>query len=114
MASEQHYCDRHHRPAVASRVRILPDGTRQTEYLCDIDLAEERMSRRFGGSGLFDDFFSDFFGSGGGGDTRVAPPHPQVSRGARRPFFSDPAPPAPRGAAASAWPRRSARSSAWT
>ena len=56
MAAEQHVCERHHRPAVASRVRILPDGTRETEYLCEIDLAEERMSGRFGGRSLFDDF----------------------------------------------------------
>jgi hypothetical protein len=39
MAAEQHYCERHGRPAVASRVRILPDGTRKTEYLCELDLA---------------------------------------------------------------------------
>ena len=33
MAAEQHFCERHHRPAVASRVRVLPEGTRETEYL---------------------------------------------------------------------------------
>lgn len=62
MAAEQHFCERHHRPAVTSRVRILPDGSRETEYLCEIDLAEERMSGAFGRRSLFDDFFSDFAG----------------------------------------------------
>jgi ClpA/ClpB-like protein len=81
VAAEQHFCDRHHRPAVASRVRILPDGTCETEYLCEIDLAEERMSGRFGSRGLFDDFFSDFFGGsgdGGGDAPTVAPPRRQI------------------------------------
>ena len=71
----QHRCRRHGRPAVASRVRLLPDGTQETEYLCDIDLAEERMSSGFGGGrSLFDDFFSDFFavGPAGGGGGRGA------------------------------------------
>jgi len=48
MAAEQHFCERHHRPAVASRVRTRPDGTQEVEYLCEIDLAEERMASRFG------------------------------------------------------------------
>ena len=39
----EHYCQRHGRPAVASRVRLRPDGSQETEYLCEIDLAEERM-----------------------------------------------------------------------
>src|SRR5918992_371028 len=73
MASEQHFCERHGRPAVASRVRIRPDGSREVEYLCDIDLAEERMSRGgFGGRSFFDDFFSDFFGDAPAGG-RMAP-----------------------------------------
>ena len=79
MATQQQpVCARHGRPAVASRVRLLPDGTQQTEYLCELDLAEERMGSRLGGRGsLFDDFFSDFFGgTPGGGD---------ASRGRRRP-----------------------------
>ena len=42
--AEQHLCQRHGRPAVASRVRVRPDGTQEVEYLCEIDLAEERMS----------------------------------------------------------------------
>ena len=65
MAVDQPVCQRHGRPAVASRVRLRPDGTQEVEYLCEIDLAEEQMSSRFGGRGsLFDDFFSDFFGDG--------------------------------------------------
>ena len=55
MAVEQHLCQRHGRPAVASRVRLRPDGTQEVEYLCDIDLAEERMGRLGGGRSLFDD-----------------------------------------------------------
>ena len=42
-------------PAVASRVRLRPDGTQEVEYLCEIDLAEERLSNRFGGGSLFGD-----------------------------------------------------------
>jgi ATP-dependent Clp protease ATP-binding subunit ClpC len=74
--AEQHLCQRHGRPAVASRVRVRPDGTHEVEYLCEIDLAEERMSGPLGGGrSLFDEFFSDFFDrsptSGGGGQTRA-------------------------------------------
>jgi ATP-dependent Clp protease ATP-binding subunit ClpC len=91
VAAEQHFCERHHRPAVASRVRVLPDGTRETEYLCEIDLAEERMSGRFGGSSLFDDFFSDVFGASGAGigGPRPAAPRRQVERVDVTQFFSD-------------------------
>jgi hypothetical protein len=60
MAAEQHDCERHRRPAVASRVPLLPDGRQVTEYLCELDLAEERMSSRLGGSSIFEDFFSEF------------------------------------------------------
>jgi hypothetical protein len=63
----EHVCQRHGRPAVASRVRLRPDGTQEVEYLCEIDLAEERMGRLGGGRSLFDDFFSDFFGGSSGG-----------------------------------------------
>jgi ATP-dependent Clp protease ATP-binding subunit ClpC len=63
------------------------------EYLCEIDLAEEQMSSRFGGgSSLFDDFFSDFFGdrvSAGGGARRSAAPQRQVERVDVTQFFSD-------------------------
>ncbi len=90
MAAEQHLCGRHGRPAVASRVRVRPDGTQEVEYLCDIDLAEERMGRLGGGRSLFDDFFSDFFGEGGGpGAQRRAAPERQVERVDVTQFFSD-------------------------
>jgi ATP-dependent Clp protease ATP-binding subunit ClpC len=90
MAAEQHLCRRHGRPAVASRVRVRPDGTQEVEYLCDIDLAEERMGRLGGGRSLFDDFFSDFFGEGGGpGAQRGAAPERQVERVDVTQFFSD-------------------------
>lgn len=88
VAAEQHFCERHHRPAVASRVRILPDGTRETEYLCEIGLAEERMAGGFGRRGLFDDFFSDFFGGGGGAEQTAEPRRP-VERVDVTQFFSD-------------------------
>ena len=88
MATHQHFCERHNRPAVASRVRLLPDGTQATEYLCEIDLAEERLSSRFGGSSLFDDFFSDFFGDGPR-TGRTAAPQRQVERVDVTQFFSD-------------------------
>jgi ATP-dependent Clp protease ATP-binding subunit ClpC len=58
----EHLCQRHGRPAVASRVRLRPDGTQEVEYLCEIDLAEERVGRLGGGRSLFDEFFSDSFG----------------------------------------------------
>jgi ATP-dependent Clp protease ATP-binding subunit ClpC len=58
----EHLCQRHGRPAVASRVRLRPDGTQEVEYLCEIDLAEERMGPLGSGRSLFDEFFSDFFG----------------------------------------------------
>jgi ATP-dependent Clp protease ATP-binding subunit ClpC len=92
MAVEQQpICPRHGRPAVAQRIRRLPDGTEEVEYLCDIDLAEERMSSPFGGRGsLFDNFFSDFFGetpdrSPGGAPQRQR----QVDRVDITEFFSD-------------------------
>ncbi len=87
MAVEQ-VCQRHGRPAVASRVRIRPDGTQETEYLCELDLAEERLSGRFGAGGLFDDFFSDFFSGSPAGD-RPAAPARQMERVDVTQFFSD-------------------------
>ena len=93
MATEQHYCERHGRPAVASRVRLLPDGRQEVEYLCEIDLAEERMGRGFGGRGFFDDFFSDFFGDGPASRTGATSPAPQRQRQVERvditEYFSD-------------------------
>jgi ATP-dependent Clp protease ATP-binding subunit ClpC len=88
MAVDQPVCPRHGRPAVASRVRIRPDGTQETEYLCELDLAEERMSSRFGGRSAFDDFFSDFFGDRAAGG-RAAAPSRQVERIDVTQFFSD-------------------------
>ena len=94
MAVDQPVCQRHGRPAVASRVRLRPDGTQEVEYLCEIDLAEEQMSSRFGGRGsLFDDFFSDFFGdgqtAGTGAGRGAAVPARQVERVDVTQFFSD-------------------------
>src|SRR3954449_4028300 len=85
----EHLCQRHGRPAVASRVRLRPDGTQETEYLCELDLAEERMSGRLGGGGsLFDEFFSDFFAQTPS-TGRVAAPTRQVERVDVTQFFSD-------------------------
>src|SRR6476620_2855323 len=94
MAVNQPVCQRHGRPAVASRVRLRPDGTQEVEYLCEIDLAEEQMSSRFGSRGsLFDDFFSDFFGdgqtAGTGAGRGAAVPQRQVERVDVTQFFSD-------------------------
>src|SRR5205823_3680445 len=83
-----HVSKRHRRPAVASRVRVRPDGTQEVEYLCEIDVAEERMSSRFGGRSLFDDFFSDFFDDGPARE-RAAAPARQVERVDVTQFFSD-------------------------
>src|SRR5438132_1645989 len=88
MATEQHLCQRHGRPAVASRVRLRPDGTQEVEYLCDIDLAEERMGRLGGRRSLFDDFFSDFFGEGSPA-ARARTPQRQVEGVDVTQFFSD-------------------------
>ena len=91
MAVEQPVCPRHGRPAVAQRIRRLPDGTEEVEYLCDIDLAEERMSSQLGGRGsLFDNFFSDFFGESPGRSLGGAPQRQrQVDRVDITEFFSD-------------------------
>jgi ATP-dependent Clp protease ATP-binding subunit ClpC len=89
--STQPRCRRHGRPAVATRERRGPDGTTETEYLCDICLAEDRVASGFGRSSLFDEFFSDFFSgrpptSGGG---TVATPERRVERVDVTQFFSD-------------------------
>jgi ATP-dependent Clp protease ATP-binding subunit ClpC len=91
-AADQPVCQQHGRPAVASRVRIRPDGTQEVEYLCEIDLAQEQMSDRFGRGSLFDDFFSDFFGDGGraaGRPRGPASPQRQVETVDVTQFFSD-------------------------
>jgi ATP-dependent Clp protease ATP-binding subunit ClpC len=88
-AQQEHLCQRHGRPAVASRVRLLPDGTQEVEYLCEIDLAEERMAGRLGGGrSLFDDFFSDFFSDAPAG-RRAPTTDRQVERVDVTQFFSD-------------------------
>src|SRR4051812_34087978 len=88
----EHLCQRHGRPAVASRVRIRPDGTQEVEYLCEIDLAEERMGRLGGGRSLFDEFFSDFFGdspAGRAGTTATQAPARRAENVDVTQFFSD-------------------------
>jgi ATP-dependent Clp protease ATP-binding subunit ClpC len=88
--AEQHLCQRHGRPAVASRVRLRPDGTQEVEYLCEIDLAEERMSGRLGGSrSLFDEFFSDFFDRAPGGAAPTQTPARRAESVDVTQFFSD-------------------------
>jgi len=88
--AEQHLCQRHGRPAVASRVRLRPDGTQEVEYLCEIDLAEERMSGRLGGSrSLFDEFFSDFFDRSPGGAAPTQTPARRAESVDVTQFFSD-------------------------
>ena len=90
--AEQPVCQRHGRPAVASRVRRRPDGTQEVEYLCEIDVAEERMARLGGRRSMFDDFFSDFFGEGQTGGALPRPRQPaqrQVDRVDVTEFFSD-------------------------
>ncbi|HEX6679289.1 MAG TPA: AAA family ATPase [Gaiellaceae bacterium] len=91
--AEQHLCQRHGRPAIASRVRLRPDGTQEVEYLCELDLAEERMSGRLGGGrSLFDEFFSDFFDrspAGGGGTGLAQAPARRAESVDVTQFFSD-------------------------
>jgi len=89
MAAEQHLCQRHGRPAVASRVRLRPDGTQEVEYLCEIDLAEERMGRLGGRGSLFDEFFSDFFDRGAEAGSATPAQERQVERVDVTQFFSD-------------------------
>ena len=53
------------RPAVASVRRVRPGVGAETQRLCEVCLAEVRGGTPgFGGRGLFDDFFSDFFDRG--------------------------------------------------
>ncbi len=94
--ADQPVCQRHGRPAVASRVHTRPDGTQEVEYLCEIDVTEERMRRLGGRRSLFDDFFSDFFGdsatgtgAGTGTGGRVSAPQRQIERVDVTQFFSD-------------------------
>jgi ATP-dependent Clp protease ATP-binding subunit ClpC len=56
------------RPAVAEVRRTRPGVGTETQRLCQVCLAEVRgESGGYGGRGLFDDFFSDFFDRGPGG-----------------------------------------------
>jgi ATP-dependent Clp protease ATP-binding subunit ClpC len=88
--ADQPVCQRHGRPAVASRVHTRPDGSQEVEYLCEIDVAEERVRRLGGRRSLFDDFFSDFFGDGGtGAGERMPAQQRQVERVDVTQFFSD-------------------------
>ena len=88
--ADQPVCQRHGRPAVASRVHTRPDGTQEVEYLCEIDVAEERVRRLGGRRSLFDDFFSDFLGDGGTGvGERMPAQQRQVERVDVTQFFSD-------------------------
>jgi ATP-dependent Clp protease ATP-binding subunit ClpC len=90
VAVQQHYCQRHQRPAVASRVIRRADGTEEVEYLCELDLAEQRLRGGLGRRSPFDDFFSDFFGSRPGSAGRIdAQPARQVDRVDVTQFFSD-------------------------
>jgi ATP-dependent Clp protease ATP-binding subunit ClpC len=88
--SANHLCQRHHRPAVASRQRTLPGEQPETEYLCDLCLAEDRMRAGFGGRGFFDDFFSDFLsGSPAATGRTVETPPRRAERIDVTQFFSD-------------------------
>jgi len=88
--ADQPVCQRHGRPAVASRVHTRPDGTQEVEYLCEIDVAEERMRRLGGRRSLFDDFFSDFFSdTSTGTEDRMPVQQRQVERVDVTQFFSD-------------------------
>src|SRR4051812_46077747 len=69
------------RPAVATVRRVRPGVGAETQRLCEVCLAEVRGgSEGFGGGGLFDDFFSDFFDRGfpstsrGDGEGGIAAP----------------------------------------
>ena len=73
-----------------AQVRISPDGTQETEYLCEAPtLPRSGCSCGRCGS-LFDDFFSDFLGDGGTGAGRLTPAQQrQVERVDVTQFFSD-------------------------
>ena len=88
--SANHLCQRHQRPAVASRQRTLPGEQPETEYLCDLCLAEDRLRGGFGGRGFFDDFFSDFFSESPAAAGRaVETPPRRAERIDVTQFFSD-------------------------
>jgi ATP-dependent Clp protease ATP-binding subunit ClpC len=84
--SANHLWQRHQRPAVASRQRTLPGEQPETEYLCDLCLAEDRMRAGFGGRSFFDDFFS---GSPAAAGRAVETPPRRAERIDVTQFFSD-------------------------
>jgi ATP-dependent Clp protease ATP-binding subunit ClpC len=63
------------RPAVGSIQVVRPGQPPETQYLCDIHLAERRgqSPSGFGGLGMFDDFFSRFFNESGGPGRTATP-----------------------------------------
>src|SRR3954468_23878675 len=91
------------RPAVATIRRVRPGVGEVTQRLCEVCLEEVRGgSSAFGGRGLFDDFFSDFFDrgfpgtgqtGGDGGDGGAATSVPTRRRGVDQvdvtEYFSD-------------------------
>src|SRR2546421_9070452 len=88
MAAVAHVCQKHGRPAVATRTRLRPDGTQEVEYLCEIDTAQGRLASPSGGPGLSARFFSGSVGDTSAA-TRPAPPTRQVERVDVTEFFSD-------------------------
>jgi len=84
--SANYLCQRHQRPVVASRQRTLPGEQPETEYLCDLCLAEDRMRAGFGGRSFFDDFFS---GSPAAAGRAVETPPRRAERIDVTQFFSD-------------------------
>jgi ATP-dependent Clp protease ATP-binding subunit ClpC len=87
--SANHLCQRHQRPAVASRQRTLPREQPETEYLCDLCLAEDRIRAGFGGRSFFDDFFSDFFSGSPAAAGRAVETPRRAERIDVTQFFSD-------------------------
>jgi ATP-dependent Clp protease ATP-binding subunit ClpC len=82
------------RPAVGTVRRVRPGQPPETLHLCEIHLAEQRMSglgSGFGGLSMFDDFFSRFLGdSPGGGTVRsTARSDPRVEQVDVTELFSD-------------------------
>jgi ATP-dependent Clp protease ATP-binding subunit ClpC len=54
------------RPATVAIRRIVPGGGQRVEHLCDVHAAQARGGcPSFGGGGLFDDFFNQFFETSG-------------------------------------------------
>jgi ATP-dependent Clp protease ATP-binding subunit ClpC len=82
------------RPAVGTIRRVRPGQPPETLHLCEIHLAEQRMTglgSGFGGFGGFDDFFSRFFGdTAGAGAGRASPrSEPRVEQVDVTELFSD-------------------------